>query len=60
MTAGRRVRLVQQLGDQFRRKAVRLVQVPQIRLGQRPAGAEPGQDRTAAGEQPREPAFLVA
>ena len=34
--------LVKQLGYQFRGKAVRLVQVPQVCLGQWPTGAELG------------------
>jgi hypothetical protein len=57
---GHRVRLIQQLGYQFRREAVGLVQVPQIRLGQRPARAELVQYPAAAGEQAGEPAFLAA
>ena len=54
------MRLIQQLGDQFRRQAVRLVQVPQVCLGQWPARAELGQHLAAAGEQAGEPAFLAA
>ena len=54
------MRLIQQLGDQFRREAVGLVQVPQVRLGQGPARTELGQYPAAAGEQPCEPAFLAA
>jgi hypothetical protein len=36
---GCRVRLVHQLDDQVRREAVRLVQIPQVRLCQGPSGA---------------------
>jgi hypothetical protein len=59
-SSGLRVRLIQQLGDEFRREAVRLVQVPQVRLGQWPARAELGQYPAAAGKQAGEPAFLAA
>ena len=52
--------LIQQLGYQFRGKAVRLVQVPQVRLGQWPTRAELGQHLAAPGEQAGEPAFLAA
>jgi len=51
------MRLTQQLGYQFRREAVGLVQVPQVRLGQGPARTELGQYPAAAGEQACEPAF---
>jgi hypothetical protein len=54
------MQLTQQLGYQFRREAVGLVQVPQVRLGQGPARAELGQYPAAAGEQAGEPAFLAA
>src|SRR5579871_4379930 len=49
-----------ELGHQFRRQTVGLVQVPQVRLGQRPAGVELGQHLAAAGEQASEPELLVA
>jgi hypothetical protein len=54
------VRLVHQLGDQFRREAVGLVQVSQVCLGQRTPRAELGQYPAAAGEQAGEPALLAA
>ena len=54
------MRLTQQLGYQFRREAVGLVQVSQVRLGQGPARTELGQYPAAAGEQACEPAFLTA
>ena len=52
--------LIQQLSYQFRGKAVRLVQVPQVRLGQWPTRAELGQHLAAPREQADEPAFLAA
>jgi len=36
------------------------VQIPQVRLGQHPAGVELGQHLATAGEQAGEPAFLAA
>ena len=57
---GRGARLAHQLDDQIRREAVRLVQVPQVRLCQEPPGAELGQQLAAPGEQVCEPAFLAA
>src|SRR6185437_9431544 len=55
-------RLDQQLGHQLGRQAVRLVQVPEVRLGQRAAGAgaEPRQHLAAPAHQPREPLLLTA
>jgi NAD(P)H-dependent FMN reductase len=57
---GRSVRLVHQLDDEFRREAVRLMQIPQVRLCQGPSGAELGQQLAASGEQACELAFLAA
>jgi hypothetical protein len=48
--AGRQLPRLEQLGDQFRREPVRLVQVPQVRFGQWPASAELGQYAAAADE----------
>src|SRR5580704_837585 len=54
------LRLVQELGYQFRRKAMGLVQVPQVRLGKCPTRAELAQHLAAAGKQAGEPPFLAA
>ncbi len=51
--------LVQQFGHRFRWKAVRLMQVQQVRLGQWPTGGELGEHLAAAGEQAGEPALLA-
>jgi len=50
----------QQFGYQIRWQAVRLVKVPEIALGQRPAGTELCHDLPPANEQPAETQLFTA